>query len=179
MELINIDDLADPAWTASTHGCDYDIGNLSHGIFAWNIDVDPEYQRDHKWTAEQRSAFLGYWLQGGTVPTLWIWEPPYKKEDAGEAQPSLIDGKQRLTTLLMWWNNEIAADVDGRKIFAHQTNRRFRGRHTIHFTFVRLASYADVLRFYLRLNGGGTPHSESELHRVRVMLELEERKGGG
>jgi hypothetical protein len=179
MGLIKIDDLADPAWTASTHGLDYDIDWIERGIERWNIDVDPEYQREHKWTAEQRSAFLGYWLQGGTVPTVWVWEPPSKKEDAGEARPSLIDGKQRLTTLLMWWRDEIAANIDGRMIFANQTNRRFRGRHTIHFTFVRLASYADVLRFYLRLNGGGTPHSESELHRVRMMLVAEEQKGSG
>jgi hypothetical protein len=176
MELIRIDDLADPAWTASTHGLDYDIGTLEKGLKTWNIDVDPEYQRDHVWTDEQRSAFLGYWLQGGTIPTLWVWEPPSTKEDTGEARPELIDGKQRLTALLKWWHNEIAANVDGRMIFADQTNRRFRAKFAIHVTFVRLASRADVLRFYLRLNGGGTPHSANELQRVRMLLDKE---GGG
>lgn len=172
--MIRINELADPAWTASTHGCDFDIKYLKRGITeAWNIDTNPPYQRGHVWTNEQRSAFLGYWLQGGTVPTLWVWEPPSRKEDSGEARPELIDGKQRLTALLMWWHDEIAANVDGRMIYAKDTDKRFRVHHMIHLTFVRLESRADVLRFYLRLNGGGTPHSADELTRVRALLSAE------
>ena len=171
--MIQINDLADPAWTASTHGCDYDIRFLEGGLETWNIDTNPPYQRGHVWTDEQRSAFLGYWLQGGTVPTLWAWEPPSKKEDSGEARPELIDGKQRLTALLMWWHNEIAANVDGQMIFARDTNKRFRSHHMIKLTFVRLESRADVIRFYLRLNGGGTPHLPEELARVKALLDAE------
>jgi uncharacterized protein with ParB-like and HNH nuclease domain len=174
MSLIRITDLADPAWTAPTHGCDFDIKRLESGLETWNVDTNPPYQRGHVWTDEQRSSFLGYWLQGGTVPTLWIWEPPHAKEDAGEARPELIDGKQRLTALLMWWHDKIAANVDGRMILASETNKLFRVHHMIHLTFVRLESRADVLRFYLRLNGGGTPHSPEELARVQTLLEAEE-----
>lgn len=172
--MIKITDLADPAWTAPTHGCDFEIKYLEHGLETWNIDTNPPYQRGHVWSDEQRSAFLGYWLQGGTVPTLWIWEPPTAKEDAGEARPELIDGKQRLTAWLMWWRGEIGANVDGRMIFVGETDKRFRVHHTTRFTFVRLNSRADVMRFYLRLNGGGTPHSPEELKRVRDLLQAEE-----
>lgn len=173
---IRITDLVDPAWTASTHGCDFDVKYIERGLTEnWNVDIDPPYQRGHVWTDEQRSAFLGYWLMGGTIPTLWVWEPPAAKEDAGEARPELIDGKQRLTALLKWWHDEIPADVDGRMIFARDTNKVFRVHHMIHVTFVRLASRADVLRFYLRLNGGGTPHTPEELARVRALLDKETR----
>ena len=174
--MIRINGLADPAWTAPTHGCDFDIKYLERGLETWNVDADPVYQRGHVWTNEQRSAFLGYWLQGGTVPTLWVWEPPSSKEDSGEARPELIDGKQRMTAFLMWWHDEIAANVDGRMIYAKETDKRFRVHHMIHLTFVRLDSRADVLRFYLRLNGGGTPHSPNELARVRALLDEEENK---
>lgn len=171
--MIRITDLADPAWTASTHGCDFDIKYLERGLETWNVDTNPPYQRGHVWTDEQRSAFLGYWLQGGTTPTLWVWDPP---EVLGVGpRPELIDGKQRLTALLKWWHNEIAADVDGRMIYARDTDMRLRIHHTIHITFVRLATRSDVLRFYLRLNGGGTPHSPEELARVRALLAAEER----
>lgn len=173
--MIRITDLADPAWTAPTHGCDFDITYLEQGLETWNVDTDPPYQRGHVWTDEQRSAFLGYWLQGGTIPTLWVWEPPNAMEDAGDARPELIDGKQRLTSLLMWWHDDIAANVDGCQVFARDTNKLFRIHHKIKMTFVRLASRADVLRFYLRLNGGGTPHSPDELARVRALLAAEER----
>lgn len=174
--MIRINDLRDPAWTASTHGCDFDIKYIERGLEMWNVDTNPPYQRGHVWTNEQRSAFLGHWLQGGTVPTLWVWEPPNAKEYAGEARPELIDGKQRLTALLMWWHGEIAANVDKQMVFVGDTDRKFRPHHMIHVTFVRLDSRADVLRFYLRLNGGGTPHSMDELARVRALLAAEERK---
>ena len=29
----------------------------------------------------------------------------------------------------------------------------------------------DILRLYLNINGGGTPHTQDELDRVRVMLK--------
>jgi hypothetical protein len=175
--MIRVNDLVDPAWIAPSHGCDYDIQHLERGITeAWNIDTNPPYQRGHVWTNDQRSAFLGHWLQGGAVPTLWIWEPPLAKEAAGLARPELIDGKQRLSALLMWWHGEISANVDGRMIIVGDTDKRFRFHHAIHLTFVRLDSRADVLRFYLRLNGGGTPHSPDELARVRALLDEEENK---
>jgi hypothetical protein len=169
--VIRIVDLADRAWTASTHGCDFDLEYLERGLLqTWRVDINPPYQRDHAWTLEQQQAFLGYYLQGGTVPTLWVWEPPEPKEDSGEARPSLIDGKQRYTAFVKWWHGEIPADVDGRLIFVGDTDRRFRVNQMIHVTFVRLESLADVLRFYLRLNGGGTPHTPAELARVKAML---------
>ena len=172
--MICINDLRDPAWTAATHGCEFDLKYLESGLRdSWNVDIDPPYQRGHVWTAEQRSAFLGYWLQGGTVPTLWVWEPPRSKEYSGKARPELIDGKQRLTAWLKWWHGEIAADIDGQKVFIGDTDKKFRIHHMIHITFVRLESRADVLRFYLQLNGGGTPHSPNELARVRKLLAQE------
>lgn len=172
--MICINDLRDPAWTAATHGCDYGLKYLESGLRdTWNVDIDPPYQRGHVWTTEQQSAFLGYWLQGGTVPTLWVWEPPRSKEYSGKARPELIDGKQRLTAWLKWWHGEIAADINGQKVFVGDTDQKFRIHHMIHITFVRLESRADVLRFYLQLNGGGTPHSPNELARVRKLLAQE------
>ena len=35
---------------------------------------------------------------------------------------------------------------------------------------VALKTREDVLRFYLSLNAGGTPHSAEEIERVRAML---------
>jgi hypothetical protein len=38
------------------------------------------------------------------------------------------------------------------------------------FRMCSLASRAEVLRFYLNINAGGTPHTNSEIERVRAML---------
>ncbi len=174
MDQIKIADLMDEVWIAPTHGTDYELPYLEAGLANWRVDTSPLYQRGHVWTEEQRQSFLGYWLQGGKVPTLWVWDPP---EIAHlDHHTELIDGKQRLSALLGWWHDEVPANIDGRLIFARDTNRRFRIHHSIHLTFVKLPTRADVIRFYLRLNGGGTPHSPEELARVRKLLEGE---GGG
>ena len=39
-----------------------------------------------------------------------------------------------------------------------------------------LESRAEVLRFYLKLNRGGTVHSDAEIDRVKHLLVLEEAK---
>lgn len=39
------------------------------------------------------------------------------------------------------------------------------------FRICNLRTEAEVLRLYLAINAGGTPHTEEELNRVRRMLE--------
>lgn len=170
--MIRIADLADPVWTAATHSIDVQVSHIEKSIENFNVDMDPIYQRGHVWSDEQRRTFVGYWLQGGTVPPIWIWQPSEEQEDVG-VRHELIDGKQRMTALLDWWHGRIPATIDGRDIWVHETDRQANHRLTIKWMFVRLANRVDVLRFYLRLNGGGTPHSPEELARVRALLDAE------
>ncbi len=80
-----------------------------------------------------------------------------------------LDGLQRLTTARMFLRDEVP--IFGRRF--SEIEGRMRLHMSFKFVVNELARHADVLRWYLELNGGGTPHPPSELDRVRGLLAAE------
>lgn len=143
------------------------------------IDMDkgrlivPDYQRGRVWTSEQSARFMGYVLTGGQPPPIWV------QEHADEFVDEVIDGLQRLTAFRAFMDGAVPAELpDGRRVFisdlAPDAVVRLRGLH-INKMIVRLPTRADVLKLYLRLNRGGTVHTDTEIERVQAMLRDEER----
>lgn len=156
-------------------GIDFGLPYLEKGLEAFALDQDPPYQRGHVWTDEQRIAFMGHKLTGGPVQPL-IWNEV--GETALDSHFEILDGKQRLTTIVRWIRNEIPADIGGGLlIYRRDTDENFRMQLMVRIQFTRLGP-VEVLEYYLRLNSGGTPHSPEALDKVRKMLAAA-RAGGG
>lgn len=141
-----------------------------------SLDTSPDYQRAHVWTSAQAEAFVGAFAEGDPMPAVFIREGRYPHPD------QVVDGKQRLSALLAFVMGEIGARLsDGRRIlWADFDVVDRRGFLLIPIPTVYLAwqtSDADVLRIYLRINRGGTPHTEDDIARVRAMLD--KLTGGG
>jgi uncharacterized protein with ParB-like and HNH nuclease domain len=137
----------------------------------WSV---PTYQRSRVWSDHQASLFVGSMITGasGLCTPCWINRNLYK--DLME----IVDGQQRLSSLYRWMLGELHAidpvtcdeiwvsdftEIDVRKLY--------------HKTWIRVM-YVDLtlpeqLKLYLRLNTGGTPHTESEIQKVRDMLAEE------
>jgi hypothetical protein len=145
-------------------GIDLPLGDLEQAVASFDFDVCPPYQRDHVWTQRQRELFVGHVLVGGKVPALIAVQP----EELSERH-QIVDGKQRLTSVLRWKRNEFAADIDGRLIFYDDTDKHFSLSHTLRADFVRVRCESELLLLYLRLNSGGTPHAAEHLAAVRQM----------
>lgn len=135
--------------------------------------VIPDYQRGRAWTEDQSSAFVGHWLEGGSVSPLYVqrWADPARPEE-------LVDGLQRATALHRFYRGEIQAHLhDGVRFYFQELQvgdqKRVAG-HTlsIPIAYLTLATRADVLRFYLRVNRG-VAHAPSELARVEALLAAE------
>jgi hypothetical protein len=147
----------------SYRNIDIDIEYLEEWVDHFNVDLDPDYQRGHVWTKEQREAFVGFVLQGGSPPPIYI-NNLYVKQGYKE----VIDGKQRIVSLLKWLNGDIPAALStGLKVWREELD------HCKNLSISSREVELDrkgVLEFYLLLNGGGTVHSEEELQRVRYLL---------
>lgn len=137
----------------------------------YGLNLDPDFQRGHVWTMEQRVAYLEYFLQGGEGGRVLCfnhsdWNASPRVGDKYE----ILDGKQRLTSVLMFLRNEVG-------VFGGHLYRDFEGRPDISCGFrwriFALPTRADVLRYYLSMNAGGTPHSAEEIERVRGLLAKE------
>ncbi len=137
----------------------------------YGLELSPDYQREHVWTTEQQIAYVEYCLMGGEVARVLTFNCIGWDSDRPTPM-QLVDGKQRLTAVLAFMKDEI-------KAFGH-----LRSEHTdympdsncnFRFRVCKLKAKADVLRLYLNINAGGTPHTTEEIEKVRNMLKNEKK----
>lgn len=140
----------------------------------------PDYQRPIVWTEEQQGRFVAHCICDGTSPPIVVQEWPAEAAVNGVIPPDeLIDGLQRLTAYRRWLAGEIPALFeDGTKIYRSDIDPDLEGRVKnlkMMKHIVRLNTRADVLKLYLMLNRGGTPHTDAEINHVKALLDAERR----
>jgi hypothetical protein len=157
----------------------------------FGLDLNPEYQRGDVWTEDQRVALIRSWLTGTptgvvifndrTTPE-WKQANGYDPTDRGEPMYACIDGKQRITTAYMWYDDALAvpaswfpADVvtstenteDGPYVrisgLTKSARLKFANRAHLSIAMAKVATVADEAEIYLLVNGGGTPQSEADM----------------
>ena len=133
-------------------------------------DLDPDFQRGHVWTRDQQIAFVEFCLRGGTSGrNLYFNSPRFISQREGLV---MVDGKQRLTAVLSWMRGDFPVfgdtwreDLGPLPFSDHNTSFR------VHVN--NLKTRAEILRWYLEMNEGGTPHTAQELERVRHLARME------
>lgn len=133
------------------------------------LDLDPDFQRGHVWTDEDRVAFLEYFLRGGATGRILYFNCiGWNSFERGSFV--IVDGKQRLTSVLMFLNNEI-------KVFGHYykeyEDKPSLSDDTFVFCVNELATRKEVLEWYLQMNSCGVAHTTEELDKVKKLLESE------
>lgn len=137
------------------------------------LDLDPDFQRAHVWTAKQKSRYIEFVLKGGTGSRHIYWNSVNFNQTHKIEPFQLVDGKQRLTAVREFLANKV-------KAFGHLYKNFDRSCFRIgHADFVmcvnNLPTRCEVLRWYLDINAGGVVHTEEELDKVRALL-LEQEK---
>lgn len=135
------------------------------------LDLNPDFQRGHVWTEKQQVEYIEFVLQGGVTSTganiLRFNCVGFQDDYVGPFV--IVDGLQRLTSALRFLNNEI-------KAFNHYYNE-FEDRLSSDIEFVviinNLKTRKEVLKWYLEINTGGIIHSDSEIERVKQLLDNE------
>ena len=135
----------------------------------YGLDVCPDFQRGHVWTPEQRTAYVESKLSGGIPHQSDIirfncpgWQNSF------EGQMVCVDGLQRLTSALMFLRDEVS--VFGGHVLSRIGNGKVPWDVSFRVTINDLRTREAVLNWYLELNAGGTPHSATEIARVRALL---------
>lgn len=155
--------------------CGFQIKSIAKQLNEWvrdyGLDLDPDFQRIHVWTGAQQTAWMEYLLRGGrTGRTVYFnaYEWARGPHDKGMV---LVDGKQRLEALRRFFANEIRAFGAYFREFTDEPDM-LRGGLML-FNVHDLPRRAQVLQWYCEMNGGGTPHTDAEIERVRDLLARE------
>ena len=132
------------------------------------FDPDPDFQRGHIWTPEQKIAYVEFKIRGGYGSDVIQTNCPGWMNDF-RGPYELVDGKQRLSAVLDFLEDKI-------KAFGHYYSE-FEDRLPSNAEFIwcvnDLPTRKDVLVWYVELNTGGTPHTQEEINKVKEMIEGE------
>ena len=137
---------------------------------------NPEYQRTLVWTLKQKQDYINNLFNGMAEirPTILLYYED--KKDIYE----VLDGKQRLTTLFQFIDNEFAIIVDGEEVYFNDlidTDKKFILNHNVYWT--RIMSFKvlepialeDKLTLFLEKNYLGTHMSYEQINKVLNMLD--------
>ena len=73
------------------------------------LDLNPSYQRKSVWSLKDKKAFLDTIFRNYPCPSIFIHK---KTDDEGYTTYHVVDGKQRLETIIQFYNNEISIAND-------------------------------------------------------------------
>lgn len=133
--------------------------------------LDSEFQRGHVWTKKQQVAYLEFLLRGGRTGRDLYFNYPSQHVQAPDGTYNdyvCVDGLQRLTAIQRFFGNEVK--VFG-SYFREYTDNIRMTTNTMRIHVNDLQTEKEVLNWYLEMNAGGTPHSKTELARVKALLE--------
>lgn len=152
------------------------LADLPYQIKKWqedeyyNLQLNPKFQRGHVWTEQQQISYIEFVLRGGK-PARTIY---FNKPSWGGVSPSTqydefvcVDGLQRVTAVLKFINNEIKVFGSCYKEFKDHLP----SNAELLFNVNNLQTEKEVLRWYVDMNAGGTPHSNDEIERVKRMIQ--------
>lgn len=146
------------------------------------VDLDPDFQRGHVWTDQNRTRYVEHLLRGGQHGRVIVWNSPtyeYRNRRADSDLPStlvIVDGKQRLTAIRRFIADEVMVfggnrlsdfDAKSQKDILIGTSQYLRLTMHMHGLQYR----RELLDLYLQLNEGAIAHAPEEIERVRALRD--------
>lgn len=148
------------------------VGSYLHWWKNKDLDLNPSYQRPYVWTQKEQDAFLTTLITGFPCGVIAIAVDSQFNETHWV---EVIDGKQRLTTIIKFYEGEIGLPMpDGSRLFWDELPRHEQR------TFENMSLPAlgldectkkDRLEFFIKLNFAGVPQSQEHMNRVLEMYK--------
>lgn len=109
---VNLDSLQAKAKerTVKTQSIEYDLETLVKKIKKGVIKLDPDYQRRHRWDNDTSSKLIESLILNIPIPIIYLsYDIDVDAEEEG-ARYSVIDGQQRLTAIVNFFENKFALE---------------------------------------------------------------------
>mgnify|MGYP002639338334 CR=1 FL=1 len=159
-------DFLHPVLSRMDRGGRENVEGLLASVEAGQLVV-PDYQRDRVWTPQQQAAFVGFTLEGAPLPAIYIREV----DTSDGPRDEIVDGQQRMAALKAFTVGEVPAVFPSTGRCAWISGLAWVGWRMVGMPTCRFrGTRAEALSLYLSINSAGTPHTESDLERVRQLL---------
>lgn len=144
------------------------INSVIHRYHYFGVDMEPDYQREYVWDDKDREMLLDSIFYNADIGKLVFNQLGYDSTTGNLYE--IIDGKQRLSTLVGYYENRWPY----RGVYYNELSGKDRSRflnHSLSYADLTNADRATVLQVFLVLNKGGRPMDPEQLRKVEVMYE--------
>ena len=153
----------------------------------YNVDIDVylkkydyNLQRPFVWTLLQQQELIWSIFMGRPIPPFVFIQHNEDDSALGAVTMMVIDGKQRLTTIFRFMDNEFPIIVDGEEVFFKDLDKM--AQHRINFFDMRAQIYYsykgnpitddEKIVIFNHYNFAGTPQEEEHKNRLRSFLDV-------
>lgn len=81
----------------------YPLNSVVSMVQSDNYQLNPEFQRRHRWNKVQKSLLIESFIMNVPIPPIFLYEDKYSHYE-------VMDGLQRLTAIKEFYNNELALE---------------------------------------------------------------------
>jgi hypothetical protein len=148
-----------------------DILDLSH---AKRLNLNPGFQRNSIWNSKDRATLIDSILKGFPLPSIFLYR---RENDRGEPVYDVLDGKQRIESILMFMGKLRGRDFrfdflpEGEKERTDWTRIKKRGDHgrllSFRFQVAEVSGeWEEIVSLFVRINSTGKKLARAEITRA-------------
>ncbi|MFD0616008.1 DUF262 domain-containing protein [Paenibacillus sp. GCM10027629] len=146
------------------------LSELLQRVYNFGMNLDPDYQRDYVWELEDKVRLIDSVFSNVDIGKFSVIQRDPKTWVRSGQGYEIIDGKQRLMTLMAYYEDRFA--WNGKK-YSDLTSREQNHfmNYPIVFAEVKDMTREQTLRYFLMLNTVGKTMDAEHIDRVRAELK--------
>lgn len=141
--------------------------------YLFGVDFNPDYQRGSVWDEEDREKLLDSIFAGREIGRFVFKQLPFNRTNDDGNYYEIVDGKQRLLTLLAFYENRFPYKGVFYNDLSVLDKNWFMDASIGIAELDQNATRAEVLEVFLALNEGGKPVAKEVLDHARELLKNE------
>ena len=139
-------------------------------VLSFGVDMNPDYQRDLVWSDEDKEALIDSVFHNIDIGKFCFVNLPYN--DAFSPSYQILDGKQRLTTLVDFYLNKFPYKGKYYNDLSRKDKNWFEN-YPVSVGETRDYDREQVLRHFIMLNTAGHVMDKDHIKKVEELLEQE------
>lgn len=144
------------------------VESLFVKYYHFGVNMNPDYQRDLVWTLEQKRDLIAS-IEAGLDIGKFVFV--HKKFKYGEPDYEVLDGKQRLSALIDFYEDRFTYKE---KYFSELSvnDRRRVKEHGILIATIKETDKASIVNYFVKLNSTGTPVEKKFLESLKQKYNM-------
>ena len=148
------------------------IQSLITDVFFFGVDLNPDYQRGNIWDNDDKVNLIDSIFNNNEIGRFCLNRREYSKDKLYE----IIDGKQRLTTIIEFITNKFKY----KNKYWYELHPRDRDRFTgmrVQIAELQESNKKIIYRYFLKMNVSGRQQDKEHIEYVKELLEKEIQNG--